>query len=75
MGRCGAAYLCAAVLASRTPAPCIHVRTAFIPAPRGSSFMLLPLRWMLSWIPNMNQKQQRKIFLLYAKKIKIKIKI
>lgn len=47
------AYLWAAVFASNTPAPCIHVRTAFIPAPMGSSFILLPLLWMLSWIPNM----------------------
>lgn len=46
------AHLWAAVLASSTPAPCIHVRTAFIPATMGSSFILLPLLWMLSWIPN-----------------------
>lgn len=46
------AHLWAAVLASSTPAPCIHVRTAFIPATMGSSFILLPLLWMLSWMPN-----------------------
>lgn len=39
-------------MASSTPAPCIHVRTAFIPATMGSSFILLPLLWMLSWMPN-----------------------
>lgn len=49
----GVSYLCAAVFASSTPAPCIHVRTAFMPAPMGSSFKILPLLWMLSWIPNM----------------------
>lgn len=49
----GVSYLCAAVFASSTPAPCIHVRTAFMPAPMGSSFKVLPLLWMLSWIPNM----------------------
>lgn len=58
LGHCLAAsrsrsYLCAAVEASSRPAPCIHERTAFMP-PIGSSFMLLPLLWMLSWIPNMN---------------------
>lgn len=46
------AHLWAAVLASSTPAPCIHVRTAFMPATMGSSFILLPLLWMLSWMPN-----------------------
>lgn len=46
------AHLWAAVLESSTPAPCIHVRTAFIPATMGSSFILLPLLWMLSWMPN-----------------------
>lgn len=40
-------YLCAAVVASSRPAPCIHERTAFMP-PIGSSFMVLPLLWMLS---------------------------
>lgn len=39
-------------MASRTPAPCIHVRTAFIPATMGSSFILLPLLWIVSWMPN-----------------------
>lgn len=49
----GQPHLWAAVLASSTPPPCIQLRT-FIP-PSGSSFRLLPLLWMLSWIPNMNK--------------------
>jgi len=48
------AHLWAAVLASSTPPPCIQLRTVFMP-PSGSSFRLLPLRWMLSWIPNMSK--------------------
>lgn len=47
------AHLWAAVLASSTPPPCIQLRT-FMP-PSGSSFRLLPLLWMLSWIPNINK--------------------
>lgn len=52
------AHLWAAVLASSTPPPCIQLRTAFMP-PSGSSFKLLPLLWMLSWIPNIKKKQPR----------------
>lgn len=46
-------HLCAAVLASSTPALCIHVLTAFIPAPSGSCLRVLPPRCTLSGIPNM----------------------
>lgn len=52
--RRGRAHLWAAVLASSTPPPCIQLRTLFMP-PSGSSFRLLPLLWMLSWIPNINK--------------------
>lgn len=48
------AHLWAAVFASSTPPPCIQLRTAFMP-PSGSSFRLLPLRWMLSGIPNIKE--------------------
>lgn len=54
------AHLWAAVLASSTPPPCIQLRTAFMP-PSGSSFKLLPLLWMLSWIPNIKKKQPRRL--------------
>lgn len=47
MGR-GFWYLCAAVLASTTPAVCIQDLTGFIPLPSGSSFILVPPRGMLS---------------------------
>lgn len=50
------AHLCAAVFASSTPPPCIQLRTEFMP-PSGSSFRLLPLRWMLSWIPNIKERR------------------
>lgn len=52
------AHLCAAVFASSTPPPCIQLRTVFMP-PSGSSFRLLPLRWMLSWIPNIKKRRCR----------------
>lgn len=62
------AHLWAAVLASSTPPPCIHPRTAFMP-PSGSSFRLLPLRWMLSWIPNMNKTSGTKVSVLVVNNI------
>lgn len=48
--RAGAAgtYLWAAVLASTTPAVCIHERTGFMPLPSGSSFMVVPPRGIFS---------------------------
>lgn len=53
----GCAHLWAAVFASSTPPPCIQLRTAFMP-PSGSSFRLLPLLWMLSWIPNIKKRKK-----------------
>lgn len=53
--RSSTAHLWAAVLASSTAPPCIQLRTAFMP-PSGSSFRVLPLLWMLSWIPNIKTK-------------------
>lgn len=49
-------YLWAAVLASTTPAVCIHDRTGFIPPPSGSSFMVVPPLGIFSWIPNIKTK-------------------
>lgn len=46
-------YLCAAVLASRIPALCIHERTGVMPLVRGSSFMVKAPRGRLSWMENM----------------------
>lgn len=45
-------YLWAAVLASTTPAVCIHDRTGFMPLPSGSSFIVVPPLGIFSWIPN-----------------------
>lgn len=45
------AYLWAAVFASTTPAVCIQERTEFSP-PSGSSFIVVPPRGIVSWIPN-----------------------
>lgn len=53
-------HLCAAVLASSTPALCIHVLTAFIPAPSGSCLRVLPPRCALSGTPNMKKPSKTK---------------
>lgn len=45
-------YLCAAVLASKIPAPCIHERTGVMPVGSGSSFMVRAPRGRLSWMEN-----------------------
>ncbi|TNN38650.1 hypothetical protein EYF80_051193 [Liparis tanakae] len=48
----GSSYLCAAVLASRIPAPCIQERTGVMPVGSGSSFMVRAPRGRLSWMEN-----------------------